>query len=995
MKMYHEDPKSIHIGTSKPRAYYIPCESEKIALANKSRTKSKRIKMLSGNWDFKYFNSVYELPDSFPEGVEFDDTLTVPSVWQLNGYDTNNYTNILYPFPYDPPFVPHANPCGCYKRTFNIQKQELKKSVYINFEGVDSCFYLYINSKFVGYSQVSHCTSEFDISEHLTEGENTVLVLVLKWCDGSYLEDQDKFRMSGIFRDVYLIVRPKNHIHDYVVKTFINGDSATVCADISFLDQPQEVEYKFLDANGNLLCSGIATDSKISITVDNPILWNCENPYLYTLVLNCNGEFIAEKVGIRVITNDAGVLKLNGQRIIFKGVNRHDSCAFSGPAVDINHVLKDLYLMKQNNVNAIRTSHYPNAPYFTQICDEMGFYVIDEADLETHGVNLLYGSDADYALLAGEPMYKEQFVDRSRLLYSRDKNRPCVIIWSIGNESGWGPNTEAALEFLNKTDPTRLTHYESDYIISKGHTADYTNLTTFSRMYPSVEGAREICKETLSKPANERKPFVLCEYSHAMGNGPGDLEDYHRIAEDYEVFCGGFIWEWCDHAVYAGKAENGKDKFLYGGDFGDFPNDSNFCMDGLVYPDRTEHTGLKEAKNVRRPVRITYKDGEFYIKNMTAFSRIHDIANIHFEITKDGEVIENGVINNAPDPDPYQTLKFPFLLPKNLSGHCFIRFIYLAANDTPYYKAGFELGFDSIEITEFKEYKVECDCPAPSYKQTDTSVIISGNNFEYIFSTLNATFISIKKNSNELLQKPMEYNIWRAPTDNARYEKNEWLKAHYHKAYSRCYCAKVTEYENRIEIECDIAMLSISRQRILNGKCTVLVYGDSKIEFKISAEKTNAMPYLPRFGLKLYLDNSFNSVNYLGYGPYESYPDKHRASYFGRFSATIEQMFEDYIRPQENGAHYNTEQIKVIGKNTALNVKCTCAPFSFNFSEYDTHELTNKAHNFELEKSGYSILCIDASHSGIGSNSCGPVLDQKYRLGNTPITFGFIMDIDN
>lgn len=993
MKMYHEDPKSIHIDTMTPRAYYIPCESEKISLLDKSRTKSHRIKMLNGTWNFKYFNSIYELPENFPNGIAFCDTLNVPSVWQMNGYDVNNYTNILYPFPFDPPYVPHNNPCGCYQRIFNISKSELSKKVYINFEGVDSCFYLYVNSEFVGYSQVSHCTSEFDISKFLTEGENTVTVLVLKWCDGSYLEDQDKFRMSGIFRDVYLIIRPSNHIYDYTVKTNICDTKATVSADISFLEKQENVDYKFFDADGNLLCSGVCTDGKINIDVLSPILWNCEKPYLYTLLLCCNGEYIAEKVGIRVITNDCGVLKLNGQRIIFNGVNRHDSSAFTGPAVDYNHILKDLHLMKQNNVNAIRTSHYPNAPYFTQLCDALGFYVIDEGDLETHGVNLLYGDDADYALLAGDAMYKEQFVDRSKLLYARDKNRPCVLIWSIGNESGWGPNTEACLEFLNNTDPTRLTHYESDYIISKGHTADYTNLTTFSRMYPSVQGVKDICKDTLSKEPDKRRPFVLCEYSHAMGNGPGDLEEYHKITEEYDVFCGGFIWEWCDHAVYTGKAENGKDKFLYGGNFGDFPNDSNFCMDGLVYPDRTEHTGLKEAKNVRRPIRITYDNGEFFIKNMTAFSRIKNIANIHFEITQDGKVIESGVVNNAPDPDPYKTVKFPFSLPKNLSGHCFVRFIYLAANDTPFFKEGFELGFDSIEIKKGQGVQVVCNSPAPKFTESSSQIVINGENFEYTFSKLTATFTDITKNSHKLLNKPMEFNIWRAPTDNDRYIKNNWYKAHYHKAHSRCYSTKLSEHDNYIEIECTIAILSISRQRIINGTCIVKVYGDGKIEFNLTAEKTPAMPYLPRFGLKLYLDDTYRNVNYLGYGPYECYPDKNKASYFGRFSANVEQLFEDYIRPQENGARYNTEELNVISTESTLSVLYTQNPFSFNLCEFDIDELTNKEHNFELEKSGYSILCIDAGHSGIGSNSCGPELDPKYRLGLDTIRLSFVMDL--
>ena len=487
VEKYFEDPQRLHIGTMPPRAYYVPCASGEEACADDARAASSRFQLLNGDWDFRYYASIHDVKEPFWESDapwRTSRPIPVPSVWQTQGYDRPQYTNTRYPFPCDPPYVPHDNPCGIYRRAFELPETPADYRHYLNFEGVDSCFYVWMNGRFIGYSQVSHATSEFDVTDALRPGHNELTVLVLKWCDGSYLEDQDKFRMSGIFRDVYLLRRPAAHIRDFTITTplsdgYTRGD---VQVSLEFLGGPLPVTYTLSAPDGSLVGQGQCTGTALHIPVEHPRLWNAEQPQLYTLLLETGEEALAVRVGLREIVAREGVIYLNGQRVKFRGVNRHDSSPFDGPAVSKEHMVRDLALMKQHNINAIRTSHYPNAPIFVELCDRYGFYVIDEADQECHGTINQYGEDACFPQMPHDERFREAFVDRARLLYTRDKNHPSVVVWSMGNESGYGPNTEAELAYIKSVDSTRLTHYESQHYILEGYPADFSNLDIDSNM---------------------------------------------------------------------------------------------------------------------------------------------------------------------------------------------------------------------------------------------------------------------------------------------------------------------------------------------------------------------------------------------------------------------------------------------------------------------------------------------------------------------------------
>lgn len=599
---YYEDLNMLHDNTLPARSYYIPASERRNDLVE-YREHSDRFQLLNGEWDFKYFESIYDVTDTFYES-SYDtsgfDKISVPGVWQMAGYDGHQYTNIRYPFPFDPPYVPQDIPCGAYVHTFSYQKEEKAPKVFLNFEGVDSCFYVWLNGVYVGYSQVPHATSEFDVTSLLQEGENTLGVLVLKWCDGSYLEDQDKFRMSGIFRDVYLLKRPEKAVRDYRMTTKVEKDRATVKMEFRF-SQPVETEVTIEDKYGAVVARGeISQDGTLELNVLNPVLWNTENPYLYTIILTTKDEVIVDHIGFRTIEIKDKVIYFNGEKIKFRGVNRHDSDPETGFVVGVNQIKIDLTLMKEHNFNAIRSSHYPNAPYFYQMCDRYGFMVIDEADIEAHGPFMLYRKeDTDWnrfsrwnEKIADDPAWEQAIMDRVQLMVQRDKNRSCIVMWSMGNESAYGCNFEKALKWTKEFDPDRITQYESARYRNYDLTYNYEDLDLYSRMYPSLEEIREYLERDGSKP------FLLVEYCHCMGNGPGDFEDYFQMIQSDDRMCGGFVWEWCDHGIAHGRAKNGKTIYHYGGDHGEVIHDSNFCMDGLVYPDRTPHTGLLEYKNV-------------------------------------------------------------------------------------------------------------------------------------------------------------------------------------------------------------------------------------------------------------------------------------------------------------------------------------------------------------------------------------------------------------
>lgn len=997
---YFEDLKVLHKSTMPNRAYYIPA-SEKLAGDERDRENSDRLILLSGQWKFRYFESIYDAQEEFyKEGfsVEGFDTVTVPGVWQNYGYGNNQYTNSRYPFPVDPPYVPHENPCGEYLHTFEYHKKEEAPKVFLNFEGVDSCFYVWVNGIFIGYSQVSHSTSEFDVTESLREGKNTLAVLVLKWCDGSYLEDQDKFRMSGIFRDVYLLERTEEGISDYFIKTWLSGDYKDGNMEIIFQyrNQPVPVTVQILDKEGEEIADGQTEDGRLFFGIRDAVLWNAEMPYLYTIVISTENEVITDKIGFRDISIRDGVLYVNGKTVKFHGTNRHDSDPVTGFSISCQQIKKDLALMKEHNINAIRTSHYPNAPYFYQLYDRLGFYVIDEADNESHGTAEIYRKEPDEGLkhwnelIADNPAFSEATVDRVQRCVERDKNRPCVLIWSMGNECAYGCTFEEALKWTKEFDPGRLTHYESARYRSGEKKYDYSNLDMYSRMYPSIEEIHDYFKK------DGKKPFILCEYCHAMGNGPGDLEDYFQVLHQYDGACGGFVWEWSDHAVDLGKTAKGKKKYAYGGFHGEYPHDMNFCMDGLVYPDRTPHTGLLEFKNVHRPARITsfcQKKKELVIHNYMDFVNLKDYLAAYYELLCDGVVVEQGELGELDIlPHEEKVVPIEFEIPEK--GKCFLKVKYLQKSATEALAAGFELGFDEVvvETGENENQKVKGWLTKENLKtqfnleEDDCCLTISTAGFCYVYHKFTGVFTGLNFQNQALLGRPMEYNIWRAPTDNDNGIRAEWQRAQYDRTIARAYGTKAKVLENRVVIETELSVSAVFIQRILDIQACWTIWANGFIEAAFSVKKNKEFPFLPRFGLRMFLPKGMESVTYCGIGPTESYVDKKQAGYHGLFCTDVRSLHEDYLRPQENGSHYGCDYVTVENKLAALTI-ASMETFSFNASVFTQEELSEKAYNYQLEESPYTVLCADYRQSGIGSNSCGPQLAEKYQLKENEFCF--------
>ena len=1001
---YYENLSVLHENTMPARAYYIPA-SRRMDNLVEHREESDRMQLLNGTWKFQYFNSIYDIQDSFFEknyDTENFDEIQVPSVWQMAGYDTHQYTNIRYPFPFDPPYVPQDIPCGAYVHTFEYSRDENAPKSFLNFEGVDSCFYVWINGSYIGYSQVSHMTSEFDVTDVLQDGTNTVAVLVMKWCDGSYLEDQDKFRMSGIFRDVYILKRPKQAISDYHIKTRIEDMLAKVEIEMKFYS-PLNVKISIEDRNGAVVALGsIAEEGTAVLEIASPELWNTENPYLYKLILETENEVIVDHIALRKIEIKDQVIYLNGQKIKFRGVNRHDSDPVTGFTINPEQITTDLTLMKQHNFNAIRSSHYPNAPFFYEMCDKYGFMVIDEADIEAHGPFMIYRKeDTDYnrfkrwnEKIADDPVWEEAIVDRVKLMVERDKNRFCIVMWSMGNESAYGCNFEKALEWTKNFDPDRITQYESARYRNYDETYDYSNLDVYSRMYPALSEIQEYLDKDGSKP------FLLVEYCHSMGNGPGDFEDYFQMIQDNDKMCGGFVWEWCDHAIAHGTAENGKTIYAYGGDHGEEIHDGNFCMDGLVYPDRTVHTGLLEYKNVYRPARvISYnkESGELVLHNYMDFDDLKDYVKISYELTQDGLVISKGILPEfsvAPHGEGKTNLKIN--VPEN--GKCYLKLIYHLKKELPLLNEDHILGFDEIEVS-----KEDTKCKLAEkwipktvvdselqVNENDTQIHIKGREFAYTIDKRTALFTEMKFAGREYLNHPMELNIWRAPTDNDMYIKSEWKKAHYDKAYTRAYTTEVVQGKHGVKITSHASVVAETVQKILDVTITWKIEAAGKIDADIAVTKDDEFPDLPRFGVRMFLDKKLSAVRYFGMGPQESYCDKHQAASHGLYRADVGDLHEDYIRPQENGSHYDCEYVELNNSRYGIVASAEKA-FSFNVSYYTQEELEKKTHNYELIESDSVVFCVDYALNGIGSNSCGPVVLDQYRFDDVLFRFQFTL----
>ena len=1063
---YYEDISLFDVHSEAKRAYYIPFSKEQDPNWE-DRRETDRFFLLNGQWKFHYYDSIYECKDAFyEEGYAADhfDTIPVPSNWQMLGYDQAQYTNTRYPFPFDPPYVPYENPCGAYIKEFIYEKPTDTQTYHLNFEGVDSCFYVWLNGAFIGYHQVSHSPAEYDITEQLRQGENVLAVLVLKWCDGSYLEDQDKFRSSGIFRDVYILARPAGYIRDYFVKTSLEEDyrKAQISIDLERYHLAEEVSYVLYDAGGKEVISGqscaslssaetsmdamassiekdmgeekMSSISRIQFSIDHPILWNAEQPYLYTLYLITSQEVIREHIGLREIHVKDAVVYLNGKKLRFRGINRHDSDPYVGSAVTKEHIYKDLLLMKRHNFNAIRTSHYPNAPEFYEMCDKYGFYVIDEADIEAHGVVDLYnvnifeegGEHPFPPFISDNKDWIPAITDRVQKAVIRDKNRPCVLVWSMGNESGYGVTFEAALAWTKSYDSSRLTHYEGSLHRPRNPQNgfnDYSNIDLRSRMYASIPEMHAYLQN------HPDKPFIQCEYIHAMGNGPGDVEDYYKLEEMYDAYVGGFVWEWCDHGIYIGDTPDGKPKFLYGGDSGEYPHDGNFCMDGIVKPDRGVTTGLLEYKNVHRPLRIVKEEWDnmiYTLQNHLDFTNLKDYLYLTYAVECDGNLVASGKIDDENILDLAPRCKKQVLLPIEIPAYdgkiTVILRSFLKHGDA-LRQEGMQLGFDQIIVSDrrsrkcvelLEEEKSFSDSPM-SVSEDETTIDISGQHFHYTFDKRKGLFQSMEYDGRSLIEKAMELNVWRAPTDNDRIVRKLWEEAGYDRLMTRAYYNQVSDGEDGcLQITTVSSMAPVYRQRILDFSILWKIYPDGRIVADFTVEKDSVMrkeyalyfnqpeeiydrhgirnmfevneTFLPRLGIRLFLPKEMDTVHYFGYGPYESYIDKRQASWLGYFEATVPSMYEDYMKPQENGSHYGCEYASVEDRRSKLTIYSD-HPLSFNASEYTQEEFTTKKHNFELEKSGYTVLCIDYRQSGIGSGSCGPQLSDQYRLNQNEYHF--------
>jgi len=983
---YWEDINVLQINREAPRAYYIPYASAEDA-SSKSRGRSPYYQTLNGQWKFSYKSSVKEVNHRFFDpllDVSSWEDLIVPSCWQTNGYDQLQYTNINYPIPFDPPFVPNDNPAGLYVREFTIADAWEDKSKYIVFEGVNSCFYLWINGEFAGYSQGSRMPAEFDISSYVRSGVNRMAVMVLKWCDGTYLEDQDLWRFSGIFRDVYLLGRDELHVRDVFNRTELAVDfkKGIVNCEVTAAGG-LEIQAILMDADGNTVDQTkkfIDGQGTLELTATLPVLWNAENPYLYRLYVSAGNEVLYFPLGFRKVGIEQGVFKINGQAVKLKGVNRHDSHPVLGQTIPMNHMIKDLRLMKQHNINTIRTSHYPNDPRFLQLCDEYGFYVIGETDLECHGAL----NAGDYHWFTRNPQWEQAFVERVKRMVERDKNHPSVIIWSMGNESGYDVNHMAMARWTKARDSSRPIHYEGSDPRHNG-SPDTEVLDMESRMYAS-SGAIE---QYAADPATV-KPMFLCEYSHAMGNGPGDLQDYWDVIYKYPKLMGGCVWEWTDHGI-ATRTEEGTDFYAYGGDFGDQPNDGNFCLDGLVAPDRKPHTGLLELKKVIAPVRIEAEDleqGLISISNLYDFSGLSHLA-IHWKVEKDGQIMEQGILPSIDAaPHSKQTVKVPYQL-STADGGRYLNLSCRLAEDSWWSEPGGEITFEQFALPGQPAASWNRTALAPlKLQRKDSRLVIQGFDFCYEFDLQEGAFVGLSKHGVPMLKEPLGFSVWRAPADNDRFVKQQWIQEGYERAVCHVYSAEIVRQSGEmVELAVDFSLGGYLRAPILRGTSHWAVKANGEINMRVNVQVKEDLPYLPRFGLAAVMPEGNEEVEFFGYGPHESYADKCRSTKKGKYLATVDQLFENYIMPQENGSHNGTEWA-IVSNEQGMGLKFFAAqPFSLNAAHYTPEDLTVAAHSHELQKRKETIVHLDYKMSGVGSNSCGPELLNQYRLEEKTFVF--------
>ncbi len=996
-----ENPAVLSRNREAARATLFPYADAAAALSGE-RGASPCFLLLNGRWDFSYRTA--------PGGALDDDaswdTIPVPGNWQMYGYGTPQYTNVNYPFPVDPPHVPRENPVGIYRREFRVPTAWTGKQIFLNFEGVDSAFYVYLNGAEVGYSQVPHMPSEFNVTDFLQPGANELTVQVFQWSDGSYLEDQDMWRLSGIFRDVYLLATPEVRLRDARVTTRFDatytdavlavqavlrndGDTgATQFTATARLLDGDTVLFDLPLAGGGTLPAEEETVLTLEAPVVAPRHWTAETPYLYTLLLSLFGpdgallQTLPVTVGFRQVELRDGRVLLNGTPLTLQGVNRHDSHPDYGHAVPLAAMVQDITLMKAHNINAVRTSHYPNDPRWYDLCDRYGLYVIDEADLECHGMQPL---DA----LTDDPAWEAAFLDRAVRMVERDKNHPSIIIWSLGNESGFGRNHMAMADWMHANDPTRLVHYEGATGWGNRESGkDNSCVDLVSTMYPTVASIIEEGQRT-----DDPRPYFMCEYAHAMGNGPGNLKEYWEAIRQYPRLLGVCIWEWTDHGIRR-FTEDGEEWFAYGGDFGDTPNDGNFCIDGLVFPDRIPHTGLTEYKKIIEPVTVTAVDlaaGTVKIGNRYTFASLAHLIGA-WQLVCDGTPLQQGTLPTLNVPaGGTTTVTLPYTLPTPAPGAEYrLDFSFTLAADTLWAPRGFEVAWAQVPLPLSAPAPVVAvaSMPGLSVEECWDDLLIEGDGFSLVFDRTQGTIARWVFQETPLLTAGPRLYVWRAPTDNDSLVAQQWRAHGFDRLQHRVAGTAVEAlYDGAVRVTVDSMLAPASQRPDFAVRYVYTIYGSGDVLVETTVTPQRELPPLPRLGLQLRLPGTLDRFAWYGRGPHESYIDKQEGARVGVYAGTVQEQYVPYVKPQENG---NKSDVRWAAVTDAygLGLLAVGMPrLNVSAHHYTPEDFTAARHTYDLKRRDETIVHLDIAHNGLGSQSCGPAPLDGYLLQPAPTTF--------
>lgn len=973
------------------RAHFLTFPSKEKALLNNNRY-THAFKNLNGVWKFMFLDA----PEYSPEGFfnsDFDvtkmDDITVPGNWQLQGYGKMHYSDLWYNFPINPPYVPTENPTGIYKRTFFVEESYRDKKIIIRFCGVDSAYHLWINGKEVGYSKVARNESEFDITDLIRVGEeNDVTVRVYQWSDGTYLEDQDMWWESGIFRDVELIGVPKDGINDYKVIADLDDEYKNGIFKVeAFLRTTKEVNVTFelVDAGENTVFTKTVVAKEGKACIDEVIAdvnhWTAETPYLYKLFMTVEDdgqiiEVIPQNVGFRNIRLNGETFLVNGVAIKFKGVNRHDYSPQNGRVVSREEIEKDIILMKQFNINAIRTSHYPNSYYLYDLCDEYGMYLIAETDLECHGFELT----GDYKWITDDPSWELAYVSRMTRMIERDKNHPAIIFWSLGNESAFGCNFRKMTDVAHKMDPTRLVHYEGDF--------DVESADVYSTMYTWIENPKKpyLMKDIIEK---SKKPHIHCEYCHAMGNGPGNLKDYQDLVYAHDKLQGGFVWEWFDHGIES-FTESGEKYYRYGGDFGDDPSNKDFCIDGLIMPDRTPSPGLYEYKKVIEPITTTAVDIQKGIINLLSrydFANL-DRFNLVYKVMEDDVILQTGfmaVPSIEARANKDITLSYDLSVIKVKPGaHYYVNISYQLREDTSYASSGHELATAQFELPLYKEGIVVRPEGILNVEKEHTTLHVKGANFSLDFNLVNGNLMNIVRDGMQVLSKGPRLTLWRAPISNDMEIIDKLKKVYFlHLEHEVVMNIDYHMEGNILKVEVDTINSTTNSAWHFKTKYvyTVCPSGDILIDVEgtPSGRVDLAPDMLPRIGVSMHLDKSMEHVRYFGMGPGENYADSKEAAQMGLYANTVDGLFTNYVIPQENGNHMGCKWVSMTNDRGMGLLASTEGDFNFSASWYEDKDLDDAKHTCDLVKRDYIVFNVDYKQNALGTNSCGQWQLDKYR----------------